>query len=134
MYEVDQHLDLTFGQLLAKWQHSVAAVGDLLIDLLLAAFFEVASAEAGDDFTVVERFTVAFGAVADRTVLTKQRSLVGFVVCDHVFFGFRIETSCNKKRCEDKENKGLDMEHKGRVSRIAATNAKLKQSLLSRHV
>src|SRR5688500_1728823 len=75
-YKIYHHFQLTRGQLITKRRHAVAALGDMLIDLVVGLEFEVAVAQVWYLFAVVERFSLTLGSVTHRAVLAKQRRLV----------------------------------------------------------
>ena len=69
-------MQFAFAQLISEWSHSVAAVGDLFIDLVFGVKFEIALAQAWYPCAVLEQFPVGLRPVADGTVLAKEGRLV----------------------------------------------------------
>jgi hypothetical protein len=88
------------GQLVAERDHSIAAVGDVLMDLVVGLVFVLAIADVGDDPAIFERLALTLRPVADRAVLTKERRLVGFAACDGVSGRFRLKTSEHRQARE----------------------------------
>ena len=66
------HPEFAFGELAAEWRHAVAAVGDLVVDLVFGFEFEFAGAQARYLFAVIELFAFAIAAMTNRAMLTKE--------------------------------------------------------------
>lgn len=95
--QIGQQLDLAVGKLISKRQHSIAAFGDLFVNFGLGFEFKFARAQAGNYGTVVDRFAIAIGSVANSAVLTKERCFVKLAVRYLKNFRAGIETSRNTK-------------------------------------
>ncbi len=78
MDKVYHEIYLAFGQDAAKRDHSVAAVGDVPVDLSIGAKLDLTIAQVGYLPAVVQGLTLALRAVADRAVLPKEGSLISF--------------------------------------------------------
>lgn len=86
--KIDHHSQLSFGELVAKRRHPIAALGDMLIDLAAGLKLKIAVAQVWYLLAVIERFALALRAVTDRAVLAKQRGLVSLALSNIETRGF----------------------------------------------
>ena len=91
--KIGHEFEFTVGKLIAKRGHSVAAIGDVIVEFGLRFEFEFTLSQARDLFAVGQCFSLSLGAVTYRAVLPKKRRLVGFAVFDNEAGGLtRIKT------------------------------------------
>ena len=87
-HKIDQHIDLAFGQHIAEWDHAVAAVGDVVVDLVGSLVFMLAVADIGYHAAVVERFALRLRPVTNSTVLAKEGCFERFAVLYRITLRF----------------------------------------------
>ena len=86
-------------KLIAERHHAVAAVGDMVVDLVVRFVFMLAVADVRNHAAVVERFSFALGAVTDRTILPEQGCLVRSAI------SYRVTDAGGRNTGADKKNK-----------------------------
>ena len=111
MNKSDHQPQFPFRQRPAKGRHSVAAVGELPVDLVLALKLKFAFAKARNYFAVLQRFTFAFRPVAYGAMLSEKRRFVRFAHGNDKPFWLRIETGRKGYKRKHQDNKELSTEH-----------------------